>query len=117
MHRLTARRFAAARALLDQSRQELFTSFGFHTGNLDKELRAHWHVKDQELKEIMRDLLNDDRYREVIAYWMEHRNTAGVDQEFEQPLAEVYGAESWFDLDLEQKRKAYWEGAFQTPSS
>jgi hypothetical protein len=116
MHRLTPRRFAAAQPLLDQYRAELFARWAFNVGRLEQALREIWHVREAELGQIIRDLVNDDRYREVATYYMEHRNTAGVAPEFEQPLAEVYGAESWYAPDLEQKRTAFWERAFQTAS-
>ena len=92
MHRLTARRFAAVQPLLDQFRTELFARWSFNVGRLEQALREIWHVKEVELTEIMRDLLNDDRFREVAADCMEHRNTAGVAPEFQQPLAQLYGA-------------------------
>lgn len=50
------------------------------------------------------------RYREVAAYYMEHSNGPGPVMEFQSTLATLYGLDRYYAEELDERRKAYWDG-------
>jgi hypothetical protein len=114
MYRLTDKRLQKAQPILDKYRADLFTARSFAVRGLERELRDTWSLGYQELKDIIRELLKNDRYREVAAYYMERSNPVGVVSEFQQPLAYLYGLKWFHAPEREGKRAAFWERVFAT---
>lgn len=112
MYRLTDRRLAAAREILDRYADWLNERHHIDPGMLEKELRETWDIGYQSLKDIIADMLNHERYRLVAAYYMQHQNATGPVSEFQPHLARLYGTRMYDPFDPEGKRKAFWEAAF-----
>lgn len=116
MYRLTDRRKAKARDVLDRYTRQLHDTRSIEGIRLELELRQLWGLGYQTLKDIMIDILsNHPEYVHLAAYYMEHSNVnvQSVVVEFQRPLAKLYGLSSWYhDDEKETKRKAFWEKAF-----
>ena len=111
MYRLTERRLAAAREILDRYADWLQERRRIDPGMLEKELREIWGIGYQTLKDIIIDMLNQDRYRLIAAYYMQHQNAPGPVSEFQPHLARLYGTRMYDPFDKEGKQKAFWEAA------
>jgi HJR/Mrr/RecB family endonuclease len=114
MYRLTELRKSQAREALDRYTRQLHDSRAIIAGQFEHELRQLWGLGYQSVKDIMIDILsNHAEYAHLAAYYMEHSNAPGVVSEFQQPLANLYGLNSWYnDEEKEIKRAAYWDNAF-----
>jgi hypothetical protein len=111
MYRLTERRFARAKPILDKYRERLHTAGDISAGELERELRDCWGVGYQALKGIIEDLAKRNHYRYLAAYYMEHSSAPGVVSEFKPVLAKMYGIRSYgHSPDRESKREAFWQG-------
>lgn len=112
MYRLTATRLAKAKDILEKYRASLCAKLAFNAGQFEHELRQRWGLGYQELKDVMQDMLSNERYRHTAIYYMEHSNCTGVVSEFQAPLAKAYGVEWYFGADCQQKQQEFW-AAFQ----
>jgi hypothetical protein len=112
MYKLTDRRLAAARDILDKYAGQLETRRPIESGLLEKELREVWDIGYQEQKNIIIDLLKNDRYRLIDAYYMQHQNAPGPVSEFQPHLAGLYGTRMYDPFDKEGKQKQFWDAAF-----
>jgi hypothetical protein len=59
----------------------------------------------------MIQLLKQDQYRLVAAFYMEQSSSPGVISAFKRHLAKLYGIPSFHSNDREQKRREFWERA------
>lgn len=115
MYRLTEKRLARAEGILEKYRAELFAKRSFDALIFERELRELWKVGYQEMKSIAGDMLKNERYHEVAAYYMEHSNPgAGVAAEFKLPLASLYGVRSFDAPEREEMRKRFWTNVFDS---
>jgi hypothetical protein len=121
MYKMTDRRLATAKPILEKYRAQLFTSHSFDTHAFERELRDAWSTGYREIKDVVTEIAkkrrrtvekDTDRYREVAAYYMQNNNGACVASEFQRPLAELYGITHYDANDREQKRAEYWENVF-----
>ena len=121
MYKLTERRFGATKHIFEKYREKLFANREFNAHNFEKELRDVLDTGYQELKDVIIEIVRKsrlelpretDRYREVATYYMEHINGGAVVSEFQQPLANVFGAAHFHAPDVAQKRDAYWKNVF-----
>ena len=78
---------------------------------LERELRDCWDTGYREIKDIMIQLLKDERYVYLASYFMENSNSSvGVVTEFQEPLAILYGVKSFYhDKSYKEKRKKFWD--------
>ena len=106
MYRLTEKRFEKAKEILERFRNQLHKSGRTDPGLLEKELRECWHTGYRELQDIMIQLLKNDRYRFLAAYYMDHSSL--VVTRFKAPLARVYGIPHYYSQDREAKKAAFW---------
>ena len=111
MYRLTERRLAAAQEILDRYADWLQDRHGINSAMLEKELRDVWDIGYQELKDIIIDMLNQDGYRLIAAYYMQHQSATGPVSEFQPHLARLYGTRMYDPFDEEGKQSAFWEAA------
>ncbi|HUE69845.1 MAG TPA: hypothetical protein VMP01_03060 [Pirellulaceae bacterium] len=112
MYKLTERRLEAARDILEKYREQLHRSGSISAMSLEKELRDCWGgMGYQTLKGIIIDMLNNERYRLVAAYYMQHQNAPGPVSEFKPHLARLYGTPTYDPFDKQGTRKAFWEAA------
>lgn len=109
MYRLTEIRLRKAEPILENYRRRLYERFRFEPGLLERELRECWNVGYQELKDIFKDMLKQERYRYVAIYYMENISGAAVVSEFWEPLAEAYGVRYFRAPDMEQKCEEFWK--------
>jgi hypothetical protein len=113
MYKLTERRLAKAKPILETYRKQLHTSGFMAASNLESELRKCWNVGYQALKGIMIDLSKLPRYRYVAARYMES-GCPGVVTEFQRTLSELYGMDSLLSRDKKAKKEAFWGKLKQT---
>ena len=114
MYRLTKKRLAGAKAILERYRARLFANRSFDAKDFEQELRGVWKVGYQEMKSIACDLLKQKRYREVAAFYMEHSIGACAPSEFKQPLASLYGLKAFDAPEREDVRKRFWAAVFKS---
>ena len=112
MYRLTDRRLAKAKQLLEGYRSNLAEHGRFNVSVMDHELKEIWNIGYQELKGVIIDMFeNHERYRYVAVYYMEHSNATGVVGEFQDPLADAYGITHYHDDMLAESRQRFWANA------
>lgn len=107
MHRLTERRFAKAKPILDHYRKQLHATGSVSTNDLEMELRKCWDTGYRELKGIFIDLSKRPHYRYLAARYMES-GCPGVVCEFQQTLADMYGIPYFDHPDREQRKGSFW---------
>jgi hypothetical protein len=110
MYRVTQRRLTKAQPILDRHRAELHRTGATDVTAFEMALRACWKVGYQEMKDLATDLLKNDRYRFLAAYYMENSNGSRqrVAMEFKDDLAKLYQVQ-WYDAkDRERKRSEFW---------
>ena len=123
----TAERVEHAAPILDRYNEQLHRDGEINSVALELELREAWCVGYQALKTIMIALMQYPKYEHLAAYYGEFSNPAMMSEsegafytlephemcvisDFEQPLAEVYGASTWHhDHTLKSKREEYWQ--------
>lgn len=127
MSRLTEDRLAVAQPILDRYRDKLRRDRFFSAHALERELSDALRLGHQEVTGVVVDLLDLPDYRLVAAYYMENVNgdtlgppdqaprAPGVAAEFRDPLAKLYGAQSYEAADREVKRVEFWRTAFAEP--
>ena len=115
MFRLTDKRFASAETILQKYRARLFASRCFNAQQFERELCDLWQTGFREMESIARQLLKNERYREVAVYYMEHSNPGtGVASEFKPYLASVYGMRLFDAAEREEMRERFWAGVFDS---
>lgn len=82
MYRLTARRLQNATGILEKYMTILSKKPSFNAMQFEHELRQCWGLGRRELRDIMKDVLKNGRYRNVAIYYIEHGNDTGVVSEF-----------------------------------
>jgi hypothetical protein len=112
MYKLTDRRFAKAKPILDMYRERMLKHRSIDSRALERELRDLWDTGYQEIKDIMLQLLKLYSYRLIAAYYMEETNGTGIVSEFQQPLADFYGVRQIGGKDFKETRKKFWDRAF-----
>lgn len=124
MSRLTPDRLATAEPVLDRYLDKLRRDRFFSAFALERELADLWRLGYQQVTGVVIDLLDDDRYRLVAAYFMENvgadvlsppdtaPRATGLDPEFHAPLARLYGTASFDAADFERNRSDFWRRAF-----
>lgn len=113
MYRLTDRRLASARPILQRYHDQLMKHHSIVVSKLEQELRDLWGIGYQELKDVIIDMVKKNTFPELAVYYMEHSPGAGVVCEFQRPLAEIYGISHFHHADREQKRQEYWARVFK----
>lgn len=110
MYTLTERRFKKAETILEKYREQMLEYGKIQTMALERDLRVCWNTGYREIKYIMIQLLKDERYVYLAAYFMEHSNSSvGVVMEFQDPLVTLYGAKSFYhDKSYKEKREDFW---------
>lgn len=110
MYTLTERRFKKAKSILEKYRAQMLKYKIIQAMALERDLRDCWDTGYREIKDIMIQLLKDERYVYLAAYFMENSNSSvGVVMEFQEPLATLYGAKSFYhDKNYKEKRDAFW---------
>jgi hypothetical protein len=99
MYKLTERRFAKAKPILNRYRMQLHETGFASARGLEKELRDCWNIGYQELKDIIIALSKRPYYRYLAACYME-MGYPDVVIEFQPVLADMYGS----------KRGDFWKG-------
>jgi hypothetical protein len=112
MYKLTDRRFAKARPVLDTYRARMLKYRSIDSAALERELRDLWDTGYQEIKDIMLQLLKLHPYRLIAAYYMEESNGTGIVSEFQRPLADFYGVRHLGAKEFKETRKKFWDRAF-----
>jgi hypothetical protein len=112
MYKLTEKRLEEAHGILEKYREQLRTKRYMDSSGLDAELRQCWQIWYQQLKDIMIDMLSNERYKHVAAFYMQHQNAIGPVSEFKPHLAELYGTDDYDHFDKDGSQKAYWDRAF-----
>jgi hypothetical protein len=98
MYKVTQRRLTKAQPILERHRAELHRSGMTDARAVEMALRECWNVGYQEMKDLAADLLKQERYRFLAAYYMENSNGSRqrVAMEFKDDLAKLYGIR-WYD--------------------
>jgi hypothetical protein len=108
MYRLTERRFAKAKPILDKYRKQVHDAGRGAASGLERELRECWDIGYQELKDIIIDLSKRPHYRYLAASYMESGYPSVV-SEFHRVLADMYGIKSFHhSAERESKREEFW---------
>jgi len=111
MYRVTPRRLAKAQPILDRHRAQLHRTGVTDAHALEMALRDCWNVGYQEMKDLATDLLKQEHYRFLAAYYMENSNGSrqAVASEFKGDLAKLYGVRWYHAEDCEAKREDFWD--------
>lgn len=120
--KMTPRRLEAAKTVLENYREELFSRHSFDCFRFEIELRAALRTGYHGIKDVMCQMVErkhrppfekpTDRYRQVAAYYMEHENGGMIVCEYQLPLTELFGAADYASDDWREKEAAYWERTF-----
>lgn len=128
MSRLTEDRLAIARPILNRFRDKLRRDQFFSADALERELSDALRLGHQEVSGVVVDLLDLPDYRLVAAYYLENvggdtlnppdqaRRPPGVAAEFRDPLARLYGVDSYDAPNLAERKAAFWRKAFGDPA-
>lgn len=109
------KRRESAQPILENYRAKLFANRSFDAQAFERELRDLWKTGYQEMKSISLDMLKNERYREVAAYYMEHSNAGtGVAAEFKLALASLYGVKSFHAAECDDMRERFWTRVFES---
>jgi hypothetical protein len=106
MYKLTERRLAKAKHILDAAAAELEKDRDLNTGGLEMQLRECWDLGYQELKDIFCQMLEMKDYQNLAAFYMQFSNDMGVVSEFQRPLRKFYGVK---ELPLDVDFKGFWK--------
>lgn len=106
MYKLTDRRLAKAKAILDAAVARLHKSKSINTGELEMQLRECWDLGYQELKDIFRQMLKMKEFQVLAAYYMQFSSGEMIVSEFQDPLIDFYGVA---ELPRTLSREGFWK--------
>lgn len=112
MYKLTERRLAKAKELLDNSAALLAKKRGINCMEFEMQLRECWDTGYREIKDIMQQLLKMPEYRLLAAYYMQNSGGPGIVSEFQEPLCKFYGIPWKAQAPDESTVKKFWSTAF-----
>lgn len=113
MTKLTKRRMDKAVRIFEEFRTKLHKYHRINCAQMEKELKECLSLNYQAIKGIITDLSARERYKYLACYFMENMGmSAAVVSEYRQPLAKLYGIDSYYADDRQEKRNAFWETLF-----
>lgn len=108
MYRLTQRRLQKAQSILDEAFIFLVKTKGqAFPYDFERNLRNCWNIGYQELKDIMKDVLKEEKYKYLAVLYMEAGGECVV-CEFQAPLAKVHGLKYFTRDGLLANRHKFW---------
>ena len=111
MYKLTKRREAKARPILEAAYKDLVTRGGFDVGKFEMALRACWNIGYHELYDVLEDAFKDDHWLYVAVYYME-RVMPMLTSELQHALSIAYGIpKRGADKDWDTYRNEFWKSS------
>ena len=109
MYKLTKKREAKARPILEGAYESLTTRGSFDVHGLERNLRACWNLGYHELYQVLEDSFQNDRWLYVSVYYMEHVQPS-LTMELRHALAKAYGMpKRGAKADWDALRSEFWK--------
>lgn len=108
MFTLTERRMRKICATLSEFNARLERHQWIDCHDFELVLRRLLNTGYREIKDVMRQLVKQEQYARLAAYYMQFSNAPGPVAEFQEPLARLYGVRHYGSPEFASARDEYW---------